>query len=105
MDMESIGKKMFVIVTYDIDIESGAKRLRKVSKVCECYGYRVQKSVFEMNIDSAQLTHLINELKTIVNSEKDSIRIYKCGKTMKGKTVILGKRQKIEVADDSAFFL
>ena len=24
---------------------------------------------------------------------------------MKGKTVILGKRQKIEVADDSAFFL
>ena len=84
---------MFVIVTYDIDIESGAKRLRKVSKVCECYGYRVQKSVFEMNIDSAQLTHLINEL------------IYKCGKTMKGKTVILGKRQKIEVADDSAFFL
>lgn len=96
---------MFVIVTYDIDIESGAKRLRKASKVCECYGYRVQKSVFEMNIDSAQLTHLINELKTIVNSEKDSIRIYKCGKTMKGKTVILGKRQKIEVADDSAFFL
>ena len=58
-----------------------------------------------MNIDSAQLTHLINELKIIVNSEKDSIRIYKCGKTMKGKTVILGKRQKIEVADDSAFFL
>ena len=41
----------------------------------------------------------------IVNPEKDSIRIYKCGKTMKGRIEILGKREKIEVSEDSAFFL
>ena len=94
---------MFVIVTYDVESES--KRLRKVAKVCESYGYRVQKSVFEMNIDPAQLLRLVNELKQTINPEKDSIRIYKCGKSMKGNIEVMGLRQKIEVADDNAFFL
>ena len=95
--------RMFVIVTYDI--ESETKRIRKVAKVCESYGYRVQKSVFEMNIDPAQLVHLINELKQTIDPAKDSIRIYKCGKSMKGNIEVMGVKQKIEVADDTAFFL
>ena len=94
---------MFVIVTYDI--ESETKRIRKVAKVCESYGYRVQKSVFEMNIDPAQLVHLMSELKLIINPAKDSIRIYKCGKSMKGNIEVMGLKQKIEVADDNAYFL
>ncbi len=105
MDMEALGTIMFAIVTYDIDLESGAKRLRRVAKVCESYGYRVQKSVFEMELDPAQLAHLVDELKKIVDLEKDSVRIYKCGKSMKNNIEVIGARQKIEVADDSAFFL
>lgn len=96
---------MFVIITYDIDTESDGNRLRKVAKTCERYGYRVQKSVFELSIDPAQLTHLINDLKRIINPSADSIRVYKCGKSMKGNIEILGLKETIEVADDSAFFL
>ena len=96
---------MFVIVTYDIDTESGNSRLRKVSKICERYGYRVQKSVFELNIDPSQLTLLLNELSRAINSKSDSIRVYKCGKSMKGNIEIIGHKGTIEVADDSAFFL
>ena len=96
---------MFVIVTYDIDTESGSNRLRKVAKICERYGYRVQKSVFELNIDPAKLIHLIHDLKSVINTSTDSVRVYKCGKSMKGKIEILGTKEKIEVADDSAFFL
>ena len=58
-----------------------------------------------MNIDPAQLVHLINELKQIINPAKDSIRIYKCGKSMKGNIEVIRQKQKIEVADDNAFFL
>ena len=96
---------MFVIITYDIDTESGGNRLRKVAKVCERYGYRVQKSVFESSIDPTQLIHLINDLKKAIDPSADSVRIYKCGKSMKGNIEVVGLKKTIEVADDSAFFL
>lgn len=37
---------MFVLITYDVNITSptGAKRLRKVAKLCQNYGKRVQNS-------------------------------------------------------------
>ena len=40
---------MLIIVTYDVSTETaaGRKRLRRVAKVCESTGQRVQKSVFE----------------------------------------------------------
>ena len=40
---------MEVLVTYEISTESpdGERRLRRVAKLCEGYGHRVQKSVFE----------------------------------------------------------
>ncbi|MGH3693756.1 MAG: CRISPR-associated endonuclease Cas2 [Pseudonocardiaceae bacterium] len=37
-------------VTYDVDTTTrdGQRRLRRVAKACEGYGYRVQKSFFEI---------------------------------------------------------
>ncbi len=51
---------MMVIISYDVDFTEtqGAKRLRKVAKICERYGVRVQNSVFETIVDSVQLTAL-----------------------------------------------
>lgn len=96
---------MFVIVTYDIDLGEGGSRLRKVAKVCENYGYRVQKSVFEMDIDPAQLTILVSEIRSIVDQKVDSVRIYKCGRSMKGDIEVIGKEEKIEVSSNGGFFL
>ena len=47
---------MFVLITYDINTEdaSGRKRLRQIAKQCVNYGQRVQNSVFECMLDSAQ---------------------------------------------------
>jgi CRISPR-associated protein Cas2 len=41
-----------IVVTYDVNTEdaAGRKRLRKVAKICEAYGQRVQKSVFECSV-------------------------------------------------------
>ena len=46
---------MMVIVSYDVaETDHGKKRLRKVAKVCQNFGQRVQCSVFECLLDPAQ---------------------------------------------------
>ena len=51
---------MLVIVCYDVNTETraGRRRLRRVARVCEGVGQRVQKSVFECQIDLAKMEEL-----------------------------------------------
>ena len=52
-----------MLVTYDVARdEKGEKRLRKVSKILENYGQRVQYSVFECLVDPSQWVELKNKL-------------------------------------------
>ena len=54
------------LVIYDIRDE---KRLRRVARVAENFGTRVQKSVFEMEIDEKQLSRLRTEIQKIIEDE------------------------------------
>ena len=80
-----IGQNMLVLVTYDVNTEtaSGRSRLRKIAKKCVNYGQRVQNSVFECSLDPAQLRLLKEELCSMIDPEKDSIRFYYLGKVKK----------------------
>ncbi|HRC86440.1 MAG TPA: CRISPR-associated endonuclease Cas2, partial [Thermoanaerobaculia bacterium] len=51
---------MLVLVSYDVATTSaaGRRRLRRVARVCEDYGQRVQSSVFECELDPARWTRL-----------------------------------------------
>ena len=50
---------MMVVVSYDVgQDEGGQKRLRKMAKLCEGFGQRVQYSVFECLVDPAQSVNL-----------------------------------------------
>ncbi|MCB1932524.1 CRISPR-associated endonuclease Cas2 [Accumulibacter sp.] len=51
---------MLVIVCYDVSTETreGRRRLRRVGKVCDGTGQRLQKSVFECKVDRMQLEAL-----------------------------------------------
>ena len=51
---------MMVVVSYDVNDQSvgGKKRLRKVARLCENYGQRVQFSVFECLVDPVQWSEL-----------------------------------------------
>ena len=64
---------MFVILTYDVN----ARRDNKVMKTCRRYLTHEQKSVFEGVITKAKLGKLKGELKKLVNTDEDSICIYK----------------------------
>ena len=52
------------------------RRLRRVAKVCLDYGQRVQNSVFECEINPAQLVELKARLFEIVDLDHDSLRFY-----------------------------
>ena len=67
-----------IVLSYDVDTTdaAGAKRLRKVAKICEAKGCRVQNSVFELLVDPAQLTTLKAQLEKVIDPEKDSVRFY-----------------------------
>lgn len=96
--------KIFVLLTYDVSKNNdGEKRLRKVAKVCEKYGIRVQSSVFELNINIGDLSKLKDELEKIIDKDIDSIRIYKIGNNIIDKIEILGNKEKIEISKDNCF--
>ncbi len=70
---------MLVIVCYDVNTETkqGRRRLRRVAKVCESTGQRVQKSVFECQVTMMQLDDLERRLLAEVNLEMDCLRLYR----------------------------
>ena len=67
---------MLIIVTYDVSTETaaGRKRLRRVAKVCESMGQRVQKSVFECTLNEMQFEQLERRLLAEINETLDNLR-------------------------------
>ncbi|MFG2227725.1 CRISPR-associated endonuclease Cas2 [Streptomyces sp. NPDC048644] len=70
---------MDLLLTYDVDTTTpeGRRRLRKVAKLCEGHGLRVQKSVFEIVADDKDLLRLLDRIDQIINADSDSVRIYR----------------------------
>ena len=70
---------MLVIVCYDVNTETraGRRRLRRVARVCEGTGQRVQKSVFECQLDLAQTEALERRLLAEIDLEHDCLRLYR----------------------------
>lgn len=70
---------MLIIVTYDVSTETraGRKRLRRVAKVCEGMGQRVQKSVFECQVNEVQYEQLERCLLAEIDEKEDNLRFYR----------------------------
>lgn len=79
-------------MTYDVntELEAGKGRLRKVAKICERYGQRVQNSVFECILDITQYTEFKAELLGVIKTETDSLRFYRLGNNYKGQVETFG---------------
>ena len=86
---------MLILVTYDVNTETeeGRKRLRKVAKCCVAHGQRVQNSVFECLLDTAQCRSLQNTLCKIMDPQRDSLRFYYLGKQYEKKIEHFGCKQ------------
>jgi len=86
---------MMVLITYDVRTESkeGQRRLRRVAKVCENYGQRVQNSVFECLLEPAQWTELRRRLIDVTEQTEDSLRFYFLGKNWKRRVEHIGAKE------------
>ena len=89
---------MMVLICYDVDTTTagGQKRLRKVAKMCENYGQRVQYSVFECLVDAALFTKLKHQLTALINTDKDSLRFYQLGDNWKPRVEHIGAKTSID---------
>jgi len=85
---------MFVLVTYDVKTESdaGRRRLRRVAKLCENVGQRVQHSVFECVMEYALWVKFRTNLLKEVNPEEDSLRFYFLGNNWEPKVEHVGAK-------------
>ena len=70
---------MWVLVTYDVNTgaSAGRRRLRKVAKICEGYGSRVQKSVFECSLSEVNYERMKLRLIDAISPGEDSLRFYR----------------------------
>lgn len=66
-------------MTYDVETVTpeGQQRLRRVAKICEAHGHRVQKSVFEVVCREADKVRLVAALQKVIDPLRDSVRIYR----------------------------
>lgn len=85
---------MYVLITYDVATgdTGGARRLRRVAKLCTQYGQRVQRSVFECLVDPAQFELLKHELAKAIDVKSDSLLFYNLGKNWKPRVERLGSK-------------
>jgi CRISPR-associated protein Cas2 len=92
---------MMVLVSYDVSTidRAGRKRLRRVAKICQNYGQRVQNSVFECPVDPAQWAQLRHLLLQEYNPKEDSLRFYQLGSNWKGRVEHFGIKTVLNLDD------
>jgi len=87
---------MRYVVSYDIADD----RLRgRIARILDDYGDRVQRSVFEADLETATLGAMIGRLKREELGAADSIRIYALCASCAGKGIRLGSNRELDTRD------
>jgi CRISPR-associated protein Cas2 len=92
---------MEILLTYDVRTSTphGQRRLRRMAALCEGYGTRVQKSVFEIICTDAQLVTLLHQAQAIARADEDSIRVYHVPAGTFTKATMIGTASNIPHRD------
>ena len=85
---------MLMLVTYDVATgdAAGRRRLRRVARLCQDFGQRVQYSVFECQLDPAQWTTLRAQLVGEIDEQADSLRFYRLGANWRSRIEHVGAK-------------
>lgn len=95
---------MLIVVTYDVstvDAKPGARRLRRVAKVCESYGIRVQKSVFECQVGATEWVELRAKLLREIKLDEDSLRFYHIDQSDRVRIEHHGVKKPVDLEKDT----
>jgi CRISPR-associated protein Cas2 len=80
------------IIAYDIR-EPG--RLRRVCKIMEEYGERLQYSVFVSDLSRSELVHARAAVERVMNLSEDSVVIIDLGDPVAAKFTFVGQRRDL----------
>ena len=78
---------MLLLIAYDI---ANQKRLRKVARLMQNYGVRVQRSVFECSLSPQRAARLIEKVKPLLKPREDRIHIYRICESCRPKFTAFG---------------
>jgi CRISPR-associated protein Cas2 len=88
---------MLHLVSYDIpSTKSGDRRRARLAKYLEGIGLRVQRSVFELDIDPQKLGNVLAAMAERLDEAEDSVRVYPLCGTCTGKVHRLGREAPLE---------
>jgi CRISPR-associated protein Cas2 len=77
-----------MVVAYDIADE---KRLNRVAKVMMDYGFRVQKSIFEIEVGPVIFKELKERIEHIIIAEEDGVKYFPLCEKCAGTVEIIGR--------------
>lgn len=82
------------LVVYDVELldkKRDSRRLRNLAKVCEAYGVRVQKSVFECSLDPVLFEEFLCEVEDVIDPSRDVVYIYALHGDLSSRRIVLGE--------------
>lgn len=82
---------MLYLIAYDV---SDPKRLRRVAKCCEFYGGRVEKSVFEVDLNEQIFQQFMNDVSALLNRSQDYLVAYRICAACEAEIKIIGNVQR-----------
>ena len=68
-----------------------------MAQVCEKYGQRVQFSVFECRLSPERLARMIGEVEDVIDSDEDSVMVYRFAGQIGDARLRLGRKQVHEI--------
>ncbi len=94
-----------MLIAYDVNTETsaGRRRLRRVARACLDYGQRVQKSVFECEVEPAQWTALRARLVAEIDVATDSLRFYRLGAEGRRRVEHVGAKPTLDLEGPLVF--
>jgi CRISPR-associated protein Cas2 len=94
-----------MLIAYDVSTETatGRRRLRRVARACLDFGQRVQKSVFECEVDPAQWTALRARLINEIDPSTDSLRFYHLGAEGRQRSEHIGAQSPVDLEGPLVF--
>jgi CRISPR-associated protein Cas2 len=91
---------MKMIVAYDI---ANPRRLNRVAKVVKDYGIRVQKSIFEVNLDDRLFAEMKYRIENEIEPSEDGVKYFSLCEKCAGTLEIIGQGMFID--PDEEFYV
>ena len=76
------------LIAYDVRHPG---RLKKLAKIAQDYGIRMQKSIFEAELLPSELQSMMSRMKNIINPAEDGIKIFRLCQSCEAKRTGAGR--------------